>query len=373
MADLNEMSVKRRRWWRYSLRTMLVVVTLLCVWLGIVSKWAIDQRRIVAVIKETGGIVEYDYDEDDPFGEAATPNWLEEPIGVDYFHTVTLVQIPAMSGPERGRASTGSAIDGNIELIGKLPALRYLFLQDYSVRDHEVRVLGRLTHLVELHLDVSDVSDSGLEHLRDLKQLTKLSLRSSGRESAIADAGLAHLNGLRKLDYLDVGGTQVTGTGLAYLSGAPLKQIELDGTPFNDAGLRTLQILPKLESLTLSETQVTDAGLPLLRALPKLAELSLNNTNVTGSGLEGLKTLETLCLTHTRITDEQMAYIARMPKLRSLDLTSAQVTDAIGPIIKTMNLRSLHLTNTRVSESTSNELRASGDGPSAVYSDAAPR
>jgi hypothetical protein len=39
---------KRRPWFRYSLRTLFVLVTLLCVWLGVQAKWIRDRRGFIA-------------------------------------------------------------------------------------------------------------------------------------------------------------------------------------------------------------------------------------------------------------------------------------------------------------------------------------
>ena len=40
-----------RRWGRYSLRTLLAVVTIVAIWLGIVADRAVRQRRAVAVVR----------------------------------------------------------------------------------------------------------------------------------------------------------------------------------------------------------------------------------------------------------------------------------------------------------------------------------
>jgi len=41
----------RRRWFRISLRTMLLVVTLLCVWLGLKVNQARRQKDAIAALK----------------------------------------------------------------------------------------------------------------------------------------------------------------------------------------------------------------------------------------------------------------------------------------------------------------------------------
>ncbi len=45
----------RRRWYQYSLRTLLAVVAALSVWFAIVAKRVEDQKRAVAAIEAVGG------------------------------------------------------------------------------------------------------------------------------------------------------------------------------------------------------------------------------------------------------------------------------------------------------------------------------
>ena len=45
----------RRRWFRYSLRTLFVVLTVFCVWLGVQVKWIRDRREAREWIEAQGG------------------------------------------------------------------------------------------------------------------------------------------------------------------------------------------------------------------------------------------------------------------------------------------------------------------------------
>ena len=90
------------RWLRYSLRTMLVVVTVACVLLASKVRQAERQREVVAWVEKMGGEVAYDYQpkigsifwldanrKDEPPG----PRWLVDLIGVDFFSTVSGVRL----------------------------------------------------------------------------------------------------------------------------------------------------------------------------------------------------------------------------------------------------------------------------------------
>src|SRR5687767_7099653 len=85
-----------RRFLRFSLRALLVLVAVCSVWLGIAFQRAREQARAVGVIQAAYGYVFYDYqgenwDSFDQWGKSEVPSWLLDSLGVDFFHDVTLV------------------------------------------------------------------------------------------------------------------------------------------------------------------------------------------------------------------------------------------------------------------------------------------
>ena len=79
----------RRRFFRYSLRTLLLVVTVFCVFMGTLGtfvKRAMDQRLAVESIRESGGGISYE-------SGSGGPNWLRQLIGNEYFSSVVLVRL----------------------------------------------------------------------------------------------------------------------------------------------------------------------------------------------------------------------------------------------------------------------------------------
>src|SRR5690349_9024205 len=74
----------KRRWLRYSLRTLLLLVTLFCVWLGIQVDRAHKQQHAVRELRRLGGRVLYDC-RPDTDREPSGPAWLRKLIGQDYF------------------------------------------------------------------------------------------------------------------------------------------------------------------------------------------------------------------------------------------------------------------------------------------------
>jgi hypothetical protein len=212
----------KRRWFQFSLRTLLVFVTfcaICCSWFAVKMQQARQQRVAVAAILKLGGSV------DRP--ELSKPAWLRNLLGNDLFSNVQ--------------------------------AANFFGTQ---VTDADLENLKSLTQLRFLNLERTQVTDTGLENLKGLNELEELNLV----ETKITDAGLEKLEGLSQLHVLCLGDTQVTDAGLEHLKGlSELQELQLFDTQITDAGLEKLTILKQLRSLPLERTKVTDAGVNKLR------------------------------------------------------------------------------------------------------------
>jgi hypothetical protein len=202
---------RTRRFLRFSLRALLIVVAICSVWLGIAFHRAREQARAVAGIKAVPGYVFYDFQVDaaegiDPSATSDVPSWLLDSLGVDFFHNVTVV---GFEGPP--------VTDDQLAAIESLGELEYLVVGPY-------------------------VSSKGLVHLRGLTKLLSLNVASS----AIDDAGLRHLAALQRLEYLAIQGAPITDSGLEHLKGLEnLRDLTLHNTQVTSAGARALsQSLP---------------------------------------------------------------------------------------------------------------------------------
>jgi hypothetical protein len=80
----------RRRWLRYSLRSLLILTTVLCIWLGIKVNQARRQKEAVARLKELGAEILYSHQRSesgrsfDPRKELDLPRWLRQLTGDDF-------------------------------------------------------------------------------------------------------------------------------------------------------------------------------------------------------------------------------------------------------------------------------------------------
>jgi hypothetical protein len=219
----------RRRRCRFGLRTLLGLVTVLCVVLGLWVQRAERQRRAVAAIVEAGGSVAYDgqlfgiwFNDDLP-----GPDWLCRLTAVDYFAAVSEI------------LCVGDTADQQCAHVARLPRNpTSLFLQSSHVTDAGLANLSKLTELQVLNLDSTGITDAGVEHLKGLTGLQALCLDNT----RIGDEGLEHLKGLTRLRHLSLNNTQVSDAGvkrLRELTG--LQMLGLDGTQVSDAGVAELE------------------------------------------------------------------------------------------------------------------------------------
>jgi hypothetical protein len=168
---------QKRRRYQFSLKTLLVGLTLLCLgpggYVAYEQNKARRQKGAVDSIEELGGVVDYGRN------VSARSAMLRQILGDDSF--------------------------GGVESID--------FWNPSRVTDAELKHLAGLKRLTTLHLDNSQVTDAGLEKLAGLKCLSVLYLNNT----QVTDAGLVHLAGLNNLEFLGVYRTQVTDAGVAEL------------------------------------------------------------------------------------------------------------------------------------------------------------
>ena len=216
----------KRRWYQFSLMTLLVVMTVSIVafggWVQYMRQRAQENRERVATAEKAvetavaaienmgvtthmghqimGGDVLYKYE------ELRSRTWLEE-----------LFDDPG--GPD--------------DPVGVLRVI------EVSLGDNaDLWHLKDLTNLQGLYLSNTNVTDDGLEHLKGLANLQILNLE----DTKVTDAGLEHLKGLTKLERLILNDTNVTNSGLEHLTGLTnLSSLNLFGTNVTDEGVKKLQ------------------------------------------------------------------------------------------------------------------------------------
>ena len=194
-------SPPRRRFLRFSVRGMIVVVLLIGGWLGWFVWSARTQRQAVAAIEKTdGNTVLYDWQWKNGTnlvgGEPWAPKWLLQSLGIDYFNNVAAVCVVSPS-------------EKQLIHVGELRRLQHLTLCEPDMSETSLAHLRGLTKLSQFHLLANHVTDADLAHLEQLTNLPNLSEIALACPQ-ISGSGLAHLKRFRKLSILDLEGTAVT-------------------------------------------------------------------------------------------------------------------------------------------------------------------
>lgn len=216
----------RRRWLRFSLRSLLLLIAVVAVSLGWLIHKARQEGIAVAALKEMGCDVTYGNNNAHQ-GSPTVLERLRKLLGESESRNVTKVI-----------GSKSQITDAGMVHVQGLTQLQTLWLNDTQVADAGLAHLVGLTQLQYLWLNDTQITDAGLVNLRGLTQLHSLVLSYA----KVTDTGLACLGGLTELEYLCIDGTQVTDAGLEHLQGlSRLKYLDLTATQVTDAEVQQLQ------------------------------------------------------------------------------------------------------------------------------------
>ena len=148
-------------------------------------------------------------------------------------------------------------------------------------------------------------------------------------EQYIIDSDLSHIR--KHIKKLNLQGCRyITPNGLAQMKCRNLMELNLSKTNIKDEAIPKLTYFKKLHTLNISDTKITVIGMYNIRYLTQLRTLKLGGRQVSNTLLTILS-------------------LANMPHLVNLDLSNC--TNLSGDILKclkSMNLRTLNLTNTKI-------------------------
>ena len=247
-----------RRWLRFSVRSLMIVVLISGCALGWIIHRARAQRTAVAAVRKVGGFASYDCEfgpgRASPVALSGWKKMIADSVGIDFVDNVVFVQIME---------------------IGSEPSRRTALAR-----------LGDFEKVEGLNLAGASVTDDVLARLKGMNRLQWIMLSDTG----MTDAGLVHLQGLTSLQSIYINGCDITDSGLGNLKTLTgLDCLVLFNTRITDAGLRHLLALPNLRTLALGGGNVTDAGVPTLKRLTGLKQLNLRGTKINTAGLAELQ------------------------------------------------------------------------------------
>jgi Leucine-rich repeat (LRR) protein len=263
-----------RRRWRFSLRAMLLMVTVGAVGLAIFTQWQRTKFRENDAAREVlnrGGSVGY-------FNGWTIQNrgWLVRELSLVLPHDC-LYTVKSISFREAG--------DEELTLFPAMRHLEEVNLEGCQVTDAGLANLKGLTNLTFLELSSTPLTNAGLLHFQSHRRLKQLWLE----QTQISDVSLPLIVQNRGLTHLDLAGTQVTDQGCAHLAGLThLEMLSIHSTGITTNVTPTLKQLPKLKYLYLMRTSIGDDAVPDLGCL-KLQQLDIRFTKITPDGYEKLK------------------------------------------------------------------------------------
>ncbi len=255
-------------------------------------------------------------------------------------------------------SAPGNLSGRGLVAIARQPRLKDLDLLnlDFAGPD-DLAPLAKLSHLESLSLKPSPHDDRCLQHLKDLKSLKQLDLRTTW----LTDSGVDALAKLDRLEIVRFDGSKLTEVGLAKLAAIPtLKKILLEPLPrLNDACLASLDKLNSLPTLCLTASDVTDAGLTHLKGL-ELDRMTVSGLGVTDVGIDHLvkaNEIQELDLSRTSVTGSGLKALKNRPGLSWLSLDRTRVDDTGAATLATLQTRFLSLDETSITDATLNALQ----------------
>lgn len=241
------------RRFRYSMRTMLLATTIAAVVCATLGRIGVQQTRSAMAMRElldSGGAPEvYPTKEDD---------WLEQRLGFDMFNKVDGIELPS-----------AQAVDTLLENADSFDHLEW----------------------VSFPRPATDEVVSRAKEFEQFPEFKSFALY----HNALTDESLKHISQCDAVEDLFVNGSEITDTGLSYLTRLPkLQSIRLVGDEdasrmaITDAGMNSLGRVTGLRRLWFKGLPITDAGALSLATLQDLQWLLLRNTDITEQGYEQL-------------------------------------------------------------------------------------
>ncbi|MCA9818455.1 MAG: protein kinase [Candidatus Obscuribacterales bacterium] len=216
-------------------------------------------------------------------------------------------------------------------------------------------------------LKESAIKGPGLQYLEPLK-VTLLDLsRNTLRPGTMAR--IVRLPYLRKL--ILIGCSGIEDRDLSQLKELNnLMMVSVSGPGITGGACEYLSELSKLQAISLREVSLKEEDLRQLSKLPQLTSLGLSSCKMnsrTASVIADLPGLTRLKLAKCRLDKKVAAAIAKSKTINNLDLSQVEASSAAILSMKTLPLKTLRLSDTRVDEITKNNLKNSLTGCEIFY------
>ncbi len=290
-------TTQARRRWQITLRSAMLLVLVVAIWLGREIKVARDQGAAVEAIRAYGGHVIYDYElvngVPTPGREPAAPRWLRARLGDDFFREVVVVNLCHDADDVSTVESSPTRDAEVVSWLRKLPGLTLLAIRGAQATDATIVNIRGMRRLESLQITGADrLTDAGAETIGSMTSLKHLVVT----HSRLTDRGLERIAGLHQLVSLYYTQNHATDRGLAAISRlSRLEYLYFDHNEgeVTDVGVASLAKLKGLRILSLRGTRMTDKGLATIREFPNLNSLMVDAKDGPREG-NGLVTYQAL-------------------------------------------------------------------------------
>jgi hypothetical protein len=295
----------RKRWLQFSLRRLLIAVTLVAIVVAMVIRPAYVQQLALRKVDALGwGVyVEPRYTTRRASGKEEYLNKREKSNSFTFNLRQQVVGIFINVDPLPPATGSLPSLE-SLNVLAKFPHLRSLTV--YFPTPSGSRAAG-YTHLSDLpqlnsleRLDIGsgDLQDDDVERIVSrIPNVRHLSLRSSDRLTNRSVRSIARL-------------TQ-------------LESLALAGAAIDDGAADDLKLLTNLAEVDLNGTKIGDQVARALATLPRLTQLWITTTQITATGFEAIAkagTLERLLIGPSTLDNDQLAMLQNLVKLNRLDL-----------------------------------------------------
>ncbi len=317
---------------RFSLRTVLIFITVFGGTIGWWCERAERQRRVVEMLGESGRC-RCDFPPE-PFWLKCLPKAVRDFRGGHYARSIESINLDdhkpdglvlCRQLPRLASLAIGAPIaDGDLEQIARIAGLKSLSFTVESIQEEDIPHLKELSRLrnVECLLNNSNEDSNSLRCLGELVSLTSLHV------DHCSDKDLRYFVPLVRLESLSIG-DGLSGDGLQCLHHLPLKRLGFEWSGFDDRGGASLSKFLTLEEVFLTGTLAGNDTAKALAQLPQLKIADLSFTLLDDEGAEALaksKSLANLLIGFTAIGPNGLAALGTSPTLRHLDLNGVPVS-----------------------------------------------
>lgn len=227
-----------------------------------------------------------------------------------------LAHLAGLTSLERLTLPSGTTDAGFVHLRD-LKGIKYLNLGKTQSTGAGLQALGGMKLVETLHLP-SGITDDDLAVIGGMTALRDLQIGSD----VVTDAGLAHLKALKSLRSLVLRTPNATGSGFAHLRGLPIRRLGWLVGRLDESRLTHLAGLQELEVLHLRGGGLRDEDLASIGKLTRLKELRIRCSTISDGGvaqLANLTSLETFQGTFS-MTDRGLGHLAKLKNLTSLQI-----------------------------------------------------